>query len=695
MANRTPPRIPDERFAGHEDAQYYYAMDLPVEEAVALLDRRIADGAWRRAPRDHLHLVRWLQQRKSLDWPTARRLYVAVAEAIVRGPADFAEGIQDALRIIFGGLADGPVDDDAPSALVAWLMETAGPGEARLIADIVQNTYAMAPGEAWKTPAPLRPLAGWLLRKGAAELRNPARVILLGKLAKLAISEDDDLLEPALRVLVRRPEPWGYLDDAARERLWGQLDRLLAAGASPTLALDVARCVGSHGSAHVFVPGVRLPWVRAALVGGLLRGAFEDGMARELWSWTLAGDVPDSGAVARAPLSVITFALDLLPYRLNPSFPRERLGPVEVEAARMRPSREWVSALIVAYLSGAGGVAHILADSGLRNRMLMLAGYTSATAEVFAEELRRWLLTRDPDAGNDLALELLRDGSGDIGVATAAVRALGPGRASQASSVAVVPSEFTTHLRALLHAPWDEGVYGLSFGGLLGAAREVAFLGLDGDDKVRVDGDVLQVDRGYPLLLAASPRPAEERLALLTLYVLHELVHLRQGVGAKASVGLLRETGAETALMHLDLAADHAAALLAAGGVPRWRLDWLKDLQGRALADFPVGPTHPSGSRARKAARLIGVRVDWLMRANRLVLQDRMGDGYAFAEFAAAGGPFLVLVSGPPPSLVRAHTLTAAQALVLAAAADEENAGAAGLARVDATLRAVLGVVGA
>lgn len=104
-------------------------------------------------------------------------------------------------------------------------------------------------------------------------------------------------------------------------------------------------------------------------------------------------------------------------------------------------------------------------------------------------------------------------------------------------------------------------------------------------------------------------------MALCVLYFLHELIHLQQGIGELETVQIVRSTGAEMTLMHLDLSADHAACLLTNTAFPRWDLLWLKNLTGRSLSAFPASTFHTQAARHRKAAPLVPTEANLLWNA--------------------------------------------------------------------------------
>lgn len=690
MTDDLPSMLSDDRFEGHLDAQFMYALARPPVEALALFRRRLDDGSWLEAPLELVNAARCMEQQGRITLDDATDLYAQVVGALERAGARFEEGVHEALRVLVQALAEAPARHPILGRLVVWLCAHAGAGEARLVADLVTFAWTKDDEGGWGTPSVLHPLASWMLARGSAELRGRDRVILLAKVVSLAVDVAPDLFIPAIRLLVRSRDAVNYLPLPVREQVWRRLEEALCAGCSPSVAVDLAASFGAPAVGAVFVPGSPLVQVRRALVGGLLRGELEGGLARELCGWALASEAPNREVARRATLAALERTLDLLPFRVGIEDRPEQVGTAQVPGALMRPRPEFVAVLLDAWLD-AIGIGAVRRPGAARNRLLMLAGY-ALTSPVVARCLRQRLLDAGEAPGSSLPLAILDGGSTDPVTTSAAVRALRSVRPPVGREERVVPPAFAAHLREVLNGRWDERTFGVDPSRLLGSAREVVFTALSSEDKVRIVDDALLIDMAYPLHLAGAGWTDEEQLALLTLYVLHELIHVGQGVGAKTAVQAIREAGAELSLMHIDLAADHAAALLTAVAVRRWHIHWLKELQGRSLVDFPVGPTHPSGSRARKAARLVGVRLDWMVRALEVVSPEVLGDSYAFAEFGPGGGQLLVLVSGPPCTLVACRALTGEAAQVLVAAADEANVGAAGLARLDAALRETLGV---
>lgn len=85
----------------------------------------------------------------------------------------------------------------------------------------------------------------------------------------------------------------------------------------------------------------------------------------------------------------------------------------------------------------------------------------------------------------------------------------------------------------------------------------VVFRTLDHEDKVRIRGRSVLVASEYPFEVVARYGDTEKTRADVGLYLLHELVHLAQGIGPKRTIGELHESGAEHLILGFDLEADH------------------------------------------------------------------------------------------------------------------------------------------
>ena len=154
-------------------------------------------------------------------------------------------------------------------------------------------------------------------------------------------------------------------------------------------------------------------------------------------------------------------------------------------------------------------------------------------------------------------------------------------------------------------------VFGLDLNLACGPSRRVRFAWLESDDKVQVTEDAILVHADCPERLARGRRDVESAGTLAALYFVHELAHLPQGIGDYSTVRRLRSVD-EEALLHLDLAADHVAALVLQRVTGR-PLAELKELQAVSLCGFPSGLSHSPEARARKARRMVSVCADALL----------------------------------------------------------------------------------
>ncbi|MFL5346859.1 MAG: hypothetical protein ACJ8AT_18920 [Hyalangium sp.] len=243
--------------------------------------------------------------------------------------------------------------------------------------------------------------------------------------------------------------------------------------------------------------------------------------------------------------------------------------------------------------------------------------------------------------------------------------------------------------RRVLHFPWSEPIFGIQVAQLFQGVRDVRFAPLAQEDRVEVRGDCVYVHEPSIRQMVDGIEDREKLLATALLYFLHEWIHVQQGIGDKRMVDLLRETGGESTLMHLDLSADHAAARFTQRVEPRWTLGWLKELQSRALLDYPVGRGHTFASRGRKTNRLISLRLDALARmASRPPSWfSKVGEGYVFADLSPGGGAMFLLVSGPPVSVVGYTRLSAEQAAFLTTIMDQREGGEDRIEHLDSLLR--------
>ncbi len=88
--------------------------------------------------------------------------------------------------------------------------------------------------------------------------------------------------------------------------------------------------------------------------------------------------------------------------------------------------------------------------------------------------------------------------------------------------------------------------------------------------------------------------------------------------------------------------------------------------------------------------RLVSHRLDYLARESKVVPEDKIGDGYVFADYGPAGGRLLVMASGPPTLLIKGVPLSPKDATILVSAADEHPPREDVIAQIDAVLMRAL-----
>jgi hypothetical protein len=297
------------------------------------------------------------------------------------------------------------------------------------------------------------------------------------------------------------------------------------------------------------------------------------------------------------------------------------------------------------------------------------------------------------DAALGLAKAILDEPNTHSGVLSPALKAL-----EAAPAIDEPPAKNEVDLDPLLEAisavvgRCRDVVCGFDLQATAQGATRVAADDLPDERAFIVRGDAVVVSRGALRRLHETfEGDASRQHAIAALYAVHEMVHDFQGIAGKGEVARVRFAGAESALMHIDLGADHVAALVVHRAFPEWSLDWLKDVQGLSLRGFPADKRNPPFSRLRKTLRLVGLRADLLMRREGIGQDVMRDESYGFADFAPGGGPVAFLVNRPPFVVVRVGSLTPTDARVLFDAVEGTESR---ISSVDNVLRRALNVVG-
>jgi hypothetical protein len=691
------PRYED--FGSNVEAHLRYAGHRPLPEAWEILRRRLDDGSWKDAPRAWMDRLQHRWQGAGVESRAPEELRAALIDQVLRLDLASSERlVHEVLPALFVGWSKPMLMSGDAERVVSWFLRQARPGHASLAADVVSAAYDLEEyfaEQRWIGEA-VHPLAAWLILNGAAELRSSRRHALALNVVHAFHSRGAGLeqLIPCIRYILLSEQPlaWNHYPDR-NARLLEAVEHALGVGASASLAIDVVfawradhREPVLERFLHPPIDGGDYPQLRGSLIRALARGGFTGATCIAGWRaafWCLFPEEPlkfttiDSLEAALKALQEHAFSY-LHHHRVQETVPMDRIQSwarfVASEAIRIlglhaaikSHGQNPVRLDQFVHRSDAKGIVE-----GIRD-----AVYSVIVGASEAEPLA-------------LARAILEEGPDDpmaIGTAFLAVPARSKGAVVAAH--AEMLDRLQQDLFSLINQPWNEPVFGIFLPNLIGHATRLELAELVDENLVEIAAGVIRVDRRALASAIDLPWTEEERLAIGSLYFLHEVIHHPQGIHRKAMVDTLRAAAAESTLLHIDLGADHAAARLLSLAVPRWSLSWLKDLQGRSLVNFPAGRFHTAAARARKAQRLVGLRLDLLARTTAPPC-DMGLDQYAFADFGPAGGPFLILHSGPPFSLLGANDLSPEDAKCLSTAADEGR-GESELRALDEVLRRLL-----
>lgn len=632
------------RFEGRLEAALSYALTLPVEEASARFEAIWESGAWRADP------TRWLQRvnkmRDADRWMPARAGEVTLETLKALGWADAKPHVYNAFLL----WADGT--SELAERVAVWVSENADAGDADVVLRGAESFFEAFAGPAMK-------LVDWVLEHAISSLRSPHRVSLLRtlfmRLVELERHQDAALLLNLMLSLDRALQQW-----PSDLPLWRTVE---ITGLDQRLVIDLVHGLLRVGETHLAFQPLRARDIyqrTGQIVFEMIaRCEIAPRFLERAWEVALEGPPPEDPEVLTSLVSLDAALAKLLwCERKVDRIPWARLFAEAYWRLWRDPSED----------------RDVLAVRAIRN----LAAWRDDVAQGVAEALVERLRTRT-DPSTELARDILADGPASVFRVVAALDCFAPMSTPKKPEKPTRPDDreverLRLQLERFIGSPWPRSLYGLDIAAILKDIIRVELVELEGGDKVRLDGPVLKVARDYPDDLLRAGRHGDELLQAVFLYVAHELVHLPQGIGDIATVRRLRAVGAESNLLHVDLSADHIAALMVHSAVQRWSIVDLKAAILDSLAAFPSSPFHTDASRLRKSLRYVSERLDLLMRR---ASPQAVTSGYWFVDFGPLGGPAFVFTSGPPLRLIGEVALSKPDTEALLRASDGGEAAVA------------------
>lgn len=665
-------------FGERVEAHLLYALDLPTKLALAVYGQRLRDGSWVQTPTTWANKFGTLAWRSTQDGTErdAQNLLAEMVDTIIK-----TESVSGAIREVLVALFSIQHlswEPGTAAAFAAWFVRLAQPGDAAIAADILERTRDHHP----LLEEALLPVAVWLVDHGAAELRARRRLHLCLWLVPLFLRQSvQDLLLPAVRYVFENEQKVESLGLFEKERdtefmrvfrdLLSAIHWLLDSGvAGPQLVADLTREYGGVAAAQLIaaLAADERPKLREAAFTALTRTLVPLNIAEIAWARILAESTPPPDeTIAFTTREASLAALRGLGAHMGED-------GTAYEAA-------WTEIFVRELLRFSEELRP--ADLALVDRCV---GYHRNRHPTIDDAVRKALLAHvtTRDHRNDRAERVLRADGAKSGSLSSALVLIQTGEAVTKKQTAPFLRRVKEGVESVVRTPVAHRYEELSV--LLARCQEVVFHSeLEGELKVRVGDGILHVDETAVAQLLKAGLNEDDAVAVGVLYVVHEVVHICQRIDDKADVARLRSTGAETTLMHVDLGADHVAAIATSAALPALGLSYLKDVVGRSMAAFPTEAHHTTAARSRKAHRLVGARLDFLAREVGVIARD--ADEYAFAEYGPAGGIMILMRSGPPWGLLGSSRLPRSEAELLYTAAD---LGKEGVRRLDAILRKAL-----
>lgn len=601
-------------FEGNLEAYLRYLRVQKAEERTPALFALLQRPAARKGLASWSKHAQWLVSQNLLDATDAAS---AAIELLVSGDVESGRDAVDWVSM----LVEQAKSVELASTLCAWLGD-AGPGDGVAVADALHYLVELTPADA--ADQALVPAVAVLLRHHGGVLRSTSRARLWPTIVRVVRDHLPDELAYALRQLGRVDEGYTARMVDTDVNLWRCVETTLERGED----LRVEELFGTSDRLNSWLTSrleeplvsTNLPRARRWMADALVREAGSALRAREgLLDRALAVAPKIDASVSDAMLREIATAMRNT----------EALTPGHLEVVESTVF-EWIRRHGLTRPTGPADV-------------LSMAEFPSLQGAV-RKGIEAWLVSDDGSysvaqriLSEDSRPELIHAAVQALPRATQKVRGRASDRLDEASRAVV---------RLVAHG-WLDSLEGVDLSRLLRGCRSARLVAMDGDDKVRVDPpELLFAIEPIEELVAVVDR--SEVAAAALLYAAHELVHLVQGIPQKEQVVELRSAGAETTLMHLDLYADHVAAVMVDALLSDWSLARLKALEARLLANFPVSRFHPPRAMFRKRSRFESLVVDSVLRE-----QSPKQKGYFFCEWNEREGPFAILASGPPVELVR------------------------------------------
>jgi hypothetical protein len=639
----------------NREALIRYARLADAGEAIEIARGLLAEG-WTEIPGPFANLIAHLHAEAPDRWLD---LANEVFEAVRR------EEIGEKTTPAIHTLTAFEDQDKLRGQVAEFLAARAQPGDARLVIDVFRHAIRRADGErhasarSWATP-----LAVWLVQKGGAELRRAegAIPVVLLHVIDLLRREASDQLVSALDLLATSEQPQAaVLHDEPGERiLFPAIEDALARGLPQQWveellggAFAILQAIGPKRFFVAFDPAGPYPRLGAALHAALAHAKWNGGAGYHAWML----------AFEHAPREPMPFT----DAGLEAAFEALMWARTEIEHFPGRRIEAWAEALTTAWFERFGLTRPRPGMLGRAWSPDVLA-FETALAPGIAKALQRRLAGEPLRPDLEVARQLSEQASRDPRLASVALLTLPEMSSSDGEpDHGLTVEAVAEYLTSIVRHGWDRPIAGIDVVHLFRDARKVRIDDLPSEFAIDFQGDrIVSANARTYRQMWAKCTTRDDALAISALYFVHEVIHVYQGIQRKELVTSLRANASEPTLADLDLAADDLAARIVAAGT-EWSLAWLKNLEGKATEAFPASLHHTGASVARKSSRLVGLRIDGLLRGN--VLGPVNVDGYASVVLPFSDGEMQVMWNARIARLIGTIKLDANEAQTLRTAA--------------------------